>query len=48
MWIKWRETSDILCDKITTVKWNGNFYKIVVKPETMNESEYRTVDKMIE
>jgi hypothetical protein len=32
-WMKWRQTSDILCDKKVPNKLKDKFYRMMIKPE---------------
>ena len=34
-WIKWRQTSDILCDKRVPQKLKGKFYRTAIRPENV-------------
>jgi hypothetical protein len=34
-WVKWRQTSDILCDKNVPNKLKGKFYRTAIRPAIM-------------
>jgi len=47
-WIKWRETSGVLCDRRIPIRLKVKFYKTVVRPALMYGSECWAIDKTTE
>ena len=39
-WIKWRQASDILCDKRVPQKLKGKFYRATIRPAILYGAEY--------
>ena len=39
-WIKWRQASDILCDKRVSQKLKGKFYRTMIRPAMLYGAEY--------
>ena len=39
-WIKWRQASDILCDKRVPQKLKGKFYRTVIRPAMLIGAKY--------
>jgi hypothetical protein len=38
-WVKWRQTSDFLCDKKVPNKLKGKFYRTVIRPAMLYGAE---------
>jgi hypothetical protein len=39
-WMKWHQTSDILCDKRVPQKLKGKFYRMEIRPALLYGAEY--------
>jgi len=46
--MKWREASGVLCDRRIPISLKGKFFKIVVRPAIIYESENQGIDKSME
>jgi hypothetical protein len=45
-WIKWRQTSSVLCDKRIQWKLKGKFYRTIVRPAMLYGAECQSKKDM--